>query len=65
MLFTGDRRGRNRVVVGFTTIHAISAYHHWCCETHQGEVYNIIWSSLSVTCDRPVVFSWSSGFLHQ
>jgi len=25
-------RGRDRIVVGFTTTHAISAYHHWCCE---------------------------------
>jgi hypothetical protein len=24
-----------------------------------------MWSSLSVTFDRSVVFSWSSGFLHQ
>ena len=31
----------------------------------QGEVYNIILYSLSVTCDRSVVFSGSSGFLHQ
>jgi len=31
----------------------------------QGEVYNIMWWSLSVTCDRSVVFSGSSGFLHQ
>jgi hypothetical protein len=31
----------------------------------QGKVYNIIWSSLSVTCDRSMVFSGSSGFLHQ
>jgi hypothetical protein len=31
----------------------------------QGEVYNynIMWSNLSVTCDRSVVFSESSGFL--
>ena len=28
-LFRG-RRGRDRMVVGFTTTHAISAYHHWC-----------------------------------
>jgi hypothetical protein len=28
----------------------------------QGEVYNIMWSSLSVTFDRSVVFSGSSGF---
>ena len=31
----------------------------------QGDVYNIMWSSLSVTCDRSVVFSGSSDFLHQ
>ena len=30
-----------------------------------GEVYNIMWWSLSVTCDRSVVFSGHSGFLHQ
>jgi hypothetical protein len=30
----------------------------------QGEVYNIMWWSLSVTCDRSVVFSGSSVFLH-
>jgi len=30
----------------------------------QGEVYNIMWSSLSVTCDRSVVFSGSTGFLY-
>ena len=26
------RRGHDRMVVEFTTIYAISAYHHWCCE---------------------------------
>ena len=26
------RRGRDSVVVGFTTTYAISAYHHLCCE---------------------------------
>jgi hypothetical protein len=31
----------------------------------QGEVHNIMWWSLSVTCGRSVVFSGSSGFLHQ
>ena len=31
----------------------------------QGDVYNIMWWSLSVTCDRSVVFSQFSGFLHQ
>ena len=44
--------------------------------THPGEgaswpwwygsgIYNNMWWSLSVTCDRSVVFSGSSGFLHQ
>ena len=27
-----DRRGRDRMVVGFTTTYAISAYHNWYCE---------------------------------
>ena len=27
-----QRRGRDGIGVGFTTIYAISAYHHWCCE---------------------------------
>ena len=27
-----NRRGRDRMVVGYTAIYAISAYHHWCCE---------------------------------
>jgi hypothetical protein len=31
----------------------------------QGEVYNIMWYRLSVTCDRSVIFSGSSGFIHQ
>ena len=26
------RGGRNRMVVGFTTTYAISAYYQWCCE---------------------------------
>jgi len=31
----------------------------------QGEVYNIMGYSLSVTYERSVVFSGFSGFLHQ
>jgi len=31
-IFMWGRRGRDRLVDGFTTIYAISAYHHWCCE---------------------------------
>jgi len=29
---TGGRSGRDQKVVGFTNTHAISGYHHWCCE---------------------------------
>ena len=51
-------RDRDFMVVGFTTTYAISAYHHWCCEFEST-------LSLSVICDRSVVFSGFSGFLHQ
>ena len=30
--FLEGHYGRDRVVVGFTTTYAISAYHHYCCE---------------------------------
>ena len=30
VLFTRGCRGRDRMVVGFTTINAISVCHHWC-----------------------------------
>ena len=40
----GGRRGRDRMVVGFTTTYAISAYHHWWCEfesrTERGVQHN-------------------------
>ena len=32
ILSSRGRRGRDRMVVGFTTIYEISAYHHCCCE---------------------------------
>ena len=51
-----DSRGRDRMVVGFTTTFAISAYHHWCeFESRSGRCVH----SLSVTCNRSVVFSGS------
>jgi hypothetical protein len=31
VLYPYSRRGRDRMVVGFTTTYAISSYHHWCC----------------------------------
>jgi len=41
----GARRGRDRMVVGFTTTYAIRAYHHWCCEfesrSERGVQHNI------------------------
>jgi hypothetical protein len=48
--------GHDRMVVGFTTT---CAYYHWSCE------YKPHWKSLSVICDRSVVFSGYSDFLHQ
>jgi hypothetical protein len=40
------RRGRDRMVVGFTASYAISAYHHWCCEfesrSGRGVQHNVI-----------------------
>ena len=32
-MYGRGRRGRGRMVVWFTTTYAISAYHHWCCES--------------------------------
>ena len=32
LLSQGGCRGRDPMLVGFTTTYAISAYHHWCCE---------------------------------
>ena len=32
LIYFSDRRGRDRMVVGFTTTYVISAYHHWSCE---------------------------------
>ena len=38
-----DRRGRDRMIVGFTTTDAISAYHYCSCEfeARSGEMYSI------------------------
>ena len=60
---------RPRMVVGFITTYAISAYYPQRCEfdSRSGEVYWIhhYVMSLSVTCDRSLIFSGYSGFLHQ
>jgi len=47
------RRGRDHMIVGVTTTYAINNYH----------LTSIMCLSLSVTCDRSVVFSGYSGFL--
>ena len=38
-----SRRGRDRVVVGFTTTYVINVYRHYSCEfkPRSGEVYSI------------------------
>ena len=38
---TQGRCGHDRMVVGFITNYAISAYHHCEFESHPGEVYSI------------------------
>jgi hypothetical protein len=60
-------RGRDRIVVGFTSTFVISASvsittNVVSSNSVHGEVYLI---NLSVTCGRSVVFLWYSGFLHQ
>ena len=46
---------------------AISVYHHWCCEfeSRSGRHVRHYVIKFAMTCDRSVVFSGSSGFLHQ
>ena len=44
-LKTLGRRGRDRMVVEFTTTYAIGAYHHWCCEFES-------WSGCTTLCDK-------------
>ena len=58
-----SRRDRDRMVVGFTTICAISIYHHW--------IYEFLPIYLMATCTRYYVIKFVShlwrfgGFLHQ
>ena len=63
-------RGRDRMVVGFISTYAISAYHHQRCEfeSWSDEVYWIQHYVIKFISDlRQVsqVFSLYSGFLHQ
>ena len=63
-------RGRDHMVVGFIATYEISTYYHWICEyeshTWRGVLDIMLCDTvLSVTCDRSVVFSKYSGFIHQ
>jgi len=54
------RRGRERMIGGFTTICVISAYHHSSCEFEYRSWQHVLETtlcdkSLSVTCGRSVV----------
>ena len=62
-------RGRDLIVVGFITCE-ISAYYNYSCECEPCSWRGVMETtlcdkSLSVTCDRSVVFHGYSGFLHQ
>ena len=65
----GGRRGRDRIVVWFTTTYAISAYHLQRCEfeSRLSEVYSIQHYVIKFVSDlrEEVVLSGYSGFLHQ
>ena len=45
----GDRRDRNRTVVGFTTTYAISAYHHYSYEFKSRSCRGVLDTTL---CDK-------------
>jgi hypothetical protein len=57
----GGRRGHDRMIVGFITTYAISAYHHSHCEFEpcSGEVYSIQHYLIKFVSDLQQV----SGFL--
>ena len=68
MLITeGRRRGRDRMVAWFTTtMHSVPITTDVeSSNPDQGVVCNIIWWTLSVTCDRTVFFSGYLDFLQQ
>jgi hypothetical protein len=40
---------RDHMVFGFTTTHAISAYHHYSCEFESGSLQGVLYTTL---CDK-------------
>jgi hypothetical protein len=43
------RRGRDDMVVGYTTTYEIDAYHHWCCEFESHSLAGLWFSQVSST----------------
>ena len=43
------RHGRDRMVVGFTTTYAISAYHHQSCEFESRSMRGVL---DTISCDK-------------
>jgi hypothetical protein len=61
------RCGCDRIVGGFTTTYAISAYHHWCCElefNHNGPTtsYISIWKK-RLYHEKHLIYSLNGYFL--
>ena len=65
----GDRRGRDRMVLGLTTTYAISVNHHYRCklESRSDEVYSIQHYVITTVSNLRQIdgFLRYSGFLHQ
>jgi hypothetical protein len=60
-LILRDRRGRDHMVVGFTTTYAICAHHHWCCEFESRSGRGVQHYVIKFVSNFPQV----RGFLHQ
>jgi hypothetical protein len=50
-----SRRGRDRMVGGFTTTYTISAYHHWCCEFESRSGWSVQHYVIKFVSDLPQV----------
>ena len=60
LLSNRENRGCDRMVVGFITTYAISAYHHSCkFETRSGKVFSIQHYMIKFVCDLRQI----SGFI--
>ena len=69
LTYTRDCRGRDHMVVGFTTTFALSAYHHWCCEFESRSERGVqhcdkVCQWLSLTCGRSVASSTNKTDRH-